>query len=136
MKAYFAHPINTYNTVIEKVIVGAIKSCFHCEVENPNHPVHQRKYEETKKRIGDGMIYFFDVLCECDILVALPFRDDFFGAGVAWEMKVMFSLRRPVYEVNHKFNLLRLHALDPRRVLSINETQERVRNPVIRIRYK
>lgn len=134
MKCYFSHPITTYNTVQEKIIIGAIKSCFHCEVENPNHPKHQKGYEAVKNRIGDGMIYFFDVLCECDMLVALPFKDDFFGAGVAWEMKVMFGLKRPVYEVSHQFNLMRLVNLDLSRVLTVSETLERVRNPVIRIR--
>lgn len=133
-KVYFAHPTNTYNTELETLHMGSIRSCFLCQVENPNQPHHKEGYEEARRRCGNGMVYFFDILLDCDAIVALSFPDGKFGAGVAWEMKVMFAMKKPVYEVNNSLNRIRLANLDPSRVLSVDETIKRLKNPTVRIR--
>lgn len=134
MRYYFAHPKDTYLPRLERFFIGTIQTCFRCQVENPNQPHHCEGYQQACSRCGNGMTYFFDVLMECDGLVALPFQDGMFSAGVGWEMKVMFALRKPVYSISYKLNIFRLGNYPENLVLSVDETIKRLRNPTIRIR--
>lgn len=133
-RVYFAHPKNTYGAKTENLFIGTIQTCFKCQVENPNQPHHHEGYEKARQHCGNGMVYFFDVLLECDALVALPFPDGMFGSGVGWEMKVMFALKRPVYSISYGLNIYRFGIYPETLVLNVEETIKRLKNPTIRIR--
>jgi hypothetical protein len=89
---YFAHPVNTYDTTLEKETLNLIQKYFpEFIIENPNQSRHQKGYAEWKERLkntpSQGMNYFFDkVLPKCDAgTIALPFLDGKIGAGVTGE---------------------------------------------------
>ena len=92
-KLYFAHPVNTYKTLLEEAIVQFITHIFpNDEIENPNQPHHQEGYKAYAKRAQEsdtkhrGMNYFYDkVLPECNGCVVMPFLDARLGLGVAGE---------------------------------------------------
>lgn len=104
---YFAHAVNSYNTLLEKTIIGLIYNHFpKATIENPNQPHHQvgyRKYAQRTKESGathKGMNYFFDeVLPKCDECIAMPFLDGRMGLGVAGEAKWFASRDIPVWVV-------------------------------------
>lgn len=90
-KLYFAHPVNTYDTDLEKDMLSRLKRFFpEFYIENPNQLHHQEEYMEWKnnKPGKSGMDYFYEkVLAKCDAgTVGCPFLDGKLGAGVAGEM--------------------------------------------------
>ncbi len=64
-RIYFAHTVNSYNTDLEKELLGLIKDFFGTEIENPNQPHHQVGYNTWKKEYQghptkSGMSYFYE----------------------------------------------------------------------------
>ncbi|HEY4486660.1 MAG TPA: hypothetical protein VJB70_02925 [Candidatus Paceibacterota bacterium] len=153
-RLYFAHPVNVYDTELERNIVAYLEKAFDpgpegisWEIENPNQPHHQVGYADWKKRLENdptkqgGMSYYFDVvLPECHGCVALSFLDGKFGMGVAGEVKFFVDRGLPVFEVRSgpscgspTFTMWSFNGkekelfamLDPSLVLSIEETRAR-----------
>ena len=81
-RIYFAHPINTYNTILEDYFIEHFKR-DDIEIVNPNHPDHQKGYQ------NEGMEYFKKLVQSCDKLYAFGFADNTIGAGIAKEMDWM-----------------------------------------------
>ncbi|MDP1689654.1 MAG: hypothetical protein Q8L52_00375 [bacterium] len=124
-RPYFAHPINLYNTQLERSLHLLIAHHFNLPeraVENPNQPHHQEGYVQYARRASlvimnhEGMGYFFDeVLPDCDGSVAIPFFDGCMGFGVAGEMNwfikeglpvfVIFATEEVAPEALHRFEL-------------------------------
>ena len=92
---YFAHPVNVYNTPLEKAVEAYLSFSYPGDIENPNQQHHQAGYKAWQERTAKnrdqhkGMSYFFDeILPKCRIgCVAMPFLDGHFGLGVAGEAK-------------------------------------------------
>jgi hypothetical protein len=126
-RIYFGHPVNTYNTPLEKELIAIIAEAFpEYTVENPNQEHHQRGYQDWKARCGNGMRYYFEeVLPKMAAGAFLPFEDGFWGAGVYGEAEFLKTLGRPIYTVSWRKEIS-LAFLDPARCLSIEATRERV----------
>ncbi|MEE9525043.1 MAG: hypothetical protein V3V78_00370 [Candidatus Woesearchaeota archaeon] len=126
-KIYFGHPVNTYNTELERILIEAIKQRFPgCEIENPNQPKHAEGYQAWKQEKGDGMEYFLvEVLPKMDKGVFLAFEDGMLGAGVYKEAEFMHCISKEIFEINHNQDISFI-VLDPSRKLSVEETRERV----------
>lgn len=140
---YFAHPVNVYNTELERGILAMLMHAFPgVEIENPNQPHHQEGYRAWKKRYEghltkSGMNYFYEiVLPGCDSVAALPFLDDKWGAGVAGETIFFIERNQPAWVVDsnppwlgiRKLTKKEEHLLitkDPSLVLGIEETRFR-----------
>ena len=84
-KVYFAHPINTYDTILEKFFLEYFSKYSDIEIVNPNGPEHQEGYK------NEGMEYFKKLVQSCDKLYAFGFGDNTIGAGIAKEMDWMFE---------------------------------------------
>lgn len=132
MVIYFAHPINTYNTELEKKLIVKIEQMFpSCFIENPNQEKHRKGYQKWKERTGNGMAYYFaEVLPFCNFGIYLPFRDGEWGAGVAGEAKFFVSRRGIplVLTANANANI-QLVFFKNIRILSVEETRERILSP-------
>ncbi|MEX0877370.1 MAG: hypothetical protein WDZ40_00725 [Candidatus Spechtbacterales bacterium] len=134
-KLYFAHPVNTYDTKLEEILLNAIAQDFAgWEIENPNQQKHQDGYMRFKEEKGNGMLYFVDVvLPACDGGIFLPFRDSKWSAGVAKEAMYFLYKRLPAWQISLKGNLVVTMDLLPRdlakdKVLSVEETRARLRD--------
>lgn len=129
-KVYFGHPVNVYNTELERSLLWVIRDNFpDWEIENPNQKKHDEGYARYKKETGNGMEYYFqEVLPHCQVGVFLPFRDFKYGAGVFKEAEFLAKRNYPIWEITEDFLLVRV-PLKNMSVLSIEETRARVRNP-------
>lgn len=127
-KIYFGHPINTYNTELEKFLLDEIRRFFpQSDIENPNQPIHQEGYMAYKKTQGNGMEYYFkEVLPSCSGGIFLPFRDGLFGAGVWGEAEFLSASSRPLWKINPDGGILPLR-LEEMVMLSIKNTIARIR---------
>ncbi|MFC1757054.1 hypothetical protein ACFLZC_02790 [Patescibacteria group bacterium] len=104
-KIYFAHPVNTYGTPLEEMMIIIIQETFPgFVIENPNQEKHRIGYAKWKEKyenhvVKSGMNYFYDeVLADCEAgTVAMPFADMRFGAGVASETIYTIKKDRNVY---------------------------------------
>ena len=124
------HPINTYGTALEAQQLAIIANLFpHHEVINPNEPVHQQACQDMKRILGNGMPYFIHLAGQCSMGVALPFRDGKLGAGVFAEACRIAHGDRLVWLLSHEGKLSRFDPTDTSRVLTVEETRARVRNP-------
>jgi hypothetical protein len=81
-RIYFAHPINTYGTILEDYFIEHFSN-ENTEIVNPNHPIHQKGYQD------EGMEYFKKIVQSCHKLYAFGFPDNTIGAGIAKEMNWM-----------------------------------------------
>lgn len=100
MRLYFAHPVNVYDTPLERAVMQLIAHTFlnvmDVMIENPNQPHHQIGYMAYAKRTQEnktahnlhgGINYYDDkVLPLCNGVIAMPFLDNKFGSGVAHEV--------------------------------------------------
>lgn len=132
MKIYFAHPVNTYGSELERQLMVAIERLLPgAVVENPNQEVHQRGYQTTKLRTGNGMQYFEEeVLPQCDRCVILAFSEGTLGAGVVKEAQFFLALQQPVWEIDpYIASLTVIHRIDPKRALTVEQTRERIKKP-------
>ena len=129
MKAYFAHPINVYNTALENFLFEIINSLFCGEVENPNQPKHAAGYQRLKTEAGNGMLYYTqEVLPNCKVCVFLAFRDGKIGAGVFKEIEFIFNRHGSIYEILPTGRLMAVADIEvlKGRILSVDETKQRV----------
>lgn len=139
-RIYFAHPVNVYNTDLEKKMVELIQDFFKAAVENPNQPHHQKGYRTWKEKYQghptkSGMTYFYEmVLPSCDGCCCQIFLDGKWGAGVANEALFFIKKDQPVWVVDPKTEKIRLITVEekeliltnnPSLVLSIEETRFR-----------
>lgn len=126
-RLYFGHPVNTYNTEIEKMLLHVIALHFpgH-DIENPNKKHHQEGYKYYKETTGSGMNYFYElVLPFCDSGIFLPFRDGKWGAGVFGEALFFTERGQRIYEIDCRANI-KMADIKSVKSLSIPETRQRV----------
>jgi hypothetical protein len=126
-KIYFGHPINLYNTLLERELIEAIRTHFpEWDIENPNQSHHFQGYNRRKNEGGRGMDYFFEeVLPQMDGGIFLAFEDGKFGAGVFGEAGWLRDHQHPIFEIGRDKKIGELE-LDDSRKLSIDETRTRV----------
>jgi len=131
MGIYYMHPINTYGTALEARQLKQIAEIFPCHhtIVNPNELMHQRAYEDAQRILGDGMRYFLALAEQCTMGVALPFRDGKLGAGIFKEACHMTKFGHHVWLLTHDGDLSQFDQKDVSRVLTVEETSQRVRNP-------
>jgi len=129
-KIYFGHPVDSYNTVLERELLRNISHAFKLfEIVNPNSPVHQQGYRDFKERFGNGMKYYFEmVLPEISVGVFLPFVDGMLGAGVFGEAEFLHQREKQIFEINNAGVICPM-GLDLSRKLSIEETFARINFP-------
>jgi hypothetical protein len=129
-RLYFGHPINSYGTDIEKKLLRYISIMFRgWEIENPNQELHQKKYEQWKKKTGNGMDDYFlkRVLPNCQGGVFLPFHDGAFGAEVYAEAKFLAKQNFRIWTISPEGVTTRFD-LSKHSPLSTEETFARTRN--------
>jgi|APSaa5957512622_1039677.scaffolds.fasta_scaffold101085_1 hypothetical protein len=145
-KLYFGHPVNVYGTKAEQGLLEIVAREFpNHNILNPNQPCHQegyKKYRELsipqdvleKSNLTDkrGMNYYFlEVLPGVQDGAFLSFEDGMFGAGVYGESEFIKEANGgQIYEigidcVGTGIYVARMK-LDERRMLSVDETRERV----------
>ncbi len=128
LRMYFGHPVNAYDTELEQRLVRKIAEAFPMwEIENPNQPKHQERYDQYKIATGNGMTYFTEeVLPSCRGGIFLPFRDGKWGAGVFKEAQYYSDRNFPIWSINAEgfVGQLVLANIHP---LSIEETRARIR---------
>ena len=127
-KIYFGHPINVYNTELEKILVREIYRTFPSwGIENPNQKHHSEGYERYKKETGKGMDYYFnEVLPHCRAGIFLPFRDGKYGAGVFKEAEFIAKNGYPIWAIHAD----RINKISPKEMeaLSVDGTKARIRD--------
>jgi hypothetical protein len=127
MKIYFAHHMNEYGTALEERAIVAIKEHFASiggELINPGSPEIGAAAKTLYPLVGMEM---FDVIARnCDIVVAMPFIDGKFGAGVYSELLAARRAKRPLYRVD--LETLQISPMDFLEIegLSISETRKRI----------
>ena len=129
-RLYFGHPINTYNTDLERQLILAINTAFpDCIIENPNAQKHQDGYALYREKTGNGMTYFIEnVLPDCNSGIFLAFRDGKFSAGVMAEMYFFIRRGDPVREILPNGTVIPLTIPLKERALSAKETRVRIRD--------
>lgn len=113
---YFAHPISDYGTpweVAAETAIGLALPGF--DIVNPNRPDFDDSYR------AKGMQFFMDRAAECDALVATPFPDGSFGAGVGKEAFAVMMARRPIYLLDRAALTVALGVVEP--VLNVAQTR-------------
>jgi hypothetical protein len=125
---YFAHPINFYNTALEKNLIERINLFFpQYNLENPNQKHHQESYKIWKERTGSGMNYYFDIILpRMEAGIGLPFEDGKLGFGVWGELDFLSRLGKPIWEINFDGEIKLIKNLNDLKVLSLDETRGRV----------
>jgi hypothetical protein len=120
---YFAHPVNVYDTHLERRLLAHIAARFpDSRILNPNAPEHDAGYK-TK-----GMAYFLeDILPGCGECVVLAFLDGKIGKGVYAEAEQLHKAGCPVWEITILGGFI-AWAPDPSRCLTLEETRERIRD--------
>lgn len=105
MKIYYAHPIKTYGSKIEKDDIEKIRN-FMSDVEgveiiNPSDEKIQKEYDEWKKTKSPedhAMRFFKQVISDCDGLI---FRGE--TSGVKYEIKKAMEFDIPVMDVTELY---------------------------------
>lgn len=119
MIIYFAHPVNTYDTPVEKAVLTLVAHCFPtAEIANPNTPDQQKAYDAKVSATGGvhadhkGMEVFYQKVEECDSCVAMPFLDRRLGLGVAGETQKALKLGKHAWlvEPSHELSAEELDA--------------------------
>ena len=129
---YFAHPINVYNTELEKQLLAAIQAAFpNFKIENPNQPHYAEGYKRWKEQNGNGMAYYMtEVLPNCNICVFLAFRDGKIGAGVYAEAQTLGLWGCKVFEISINGDITEIDNVESiamlERVLNVADTKARV----------
>lgn len=108
MKAYYAHPVNLYNTLQEKRDIEIIEKLGY-EVVNPNQPQIQEEYNKL------GMVIFESIISECDIFIFRCFPDLKIGSGIYKEIEYAYLNEIPVLE---------LPTILDTRILSVDDTRK------------
>lgn len=131
---YFGHPVNTYNTELERALLKEINEKFRSvDIENPNQPHHQENYRRWKEEFGNGMNYYYQrVLPNCWGGIFLPFRNGDWGAGVYGEAEFFFKLKCLIWKIEdtgENFEITPITRLNLEKKLSIEETRVRTKLP-------
>lgn len=124
-KVYFAHPISTYNTILEEYFLEYFASDDSIEILNPNTPEHQ------KNCAIKGMDYFKDLVQSCDCLYSYSFGDKTIGAGIAKEMDWMKEKGGKVlfFSLFDKFEKMTTKtSAEQFKVLSVEETRIKLKS--------
>ena len=125
-RVYFAHPKNTFNTILEKFALEHFSQWDdEIEIVNPNSPEHQEGYER------EGMDYFKAVVQSCDELYAIGFGDNSIGAGIAKEMAWMKEIGGTVVLLPFFTEFQELVMSTPEAqfgVLSVEETRAKLKS--------
>lgn len=130
---YFAHPVNIYNTDIEKKCIELINQKFkNCIIINPGDDYYQNDFKGYREKNPENyMIYFKNLVEGCSIIVYLPFRDGMIGAGVWYEIHQLSNFVDSIYEINlidNDINNVSIDYVDQHK-LSIDETRIRIKKP-------
>ncbi len=125
---YFSHPINIYDTDLERFLLKNIRDSFpDYNLENPNQKHHQENYKFWKENFGSGMKYYFEeILPRMKAGIGLPFEDGTYGAGVFGELKYLSERGKPIWEINSGGAIKKIENLDESLALSVEETKKRV----------
>lgn len=137
-RIYFAHPINTYNTPLEQMLLEKIQHHLGDDVLviNPADVRHQEIIVLLKGRYADPdeasqqiMNYFLIIAESCDGGVGLPFLDGKIGAGVYAELTGIAKDNNPLWLITHEGSLECVTDTSTLIGLSIEETRARIYNP-------
>lgn len=128
-RIYFGHPINTYDTELEGQLLQRIFEVFpRWFIENPNEEYHQDGYQFWKKLYGNGMDYYYtEVLPACSTGIFLPFRDGTWSAEVFGEAQFLYNRGCDIFQIDSGGKVTKIDYIDTMRVLSIEETRNRIR---------
>ncbi len=130
MNIYFAHPVNTYKTEVEKNCLDIINQNLDGRVMNPGDDFLQGKFLEYRAEHPDTYMDFFkELVSRCDVIVYLPFRDKKIGAGAWFEVKEVMEKGHDGYEIdleNETMNKVDLDYVNANK-LSIDETRIRIK---------
>ena len=114
MKIYYAHSMHLYNTKQEARDVEMLQK-LGFEVLNPNSPEIQA---EVQRRVAEGkdeyMMYFDELIGECDALAYRSLVDGSIPSGVGKEIKFAAVQEKPYFE---------LPTLPSTRFLSLEDTR-------------
>jgi len=127
-RLYFGHPVNAYDTELEKSLLKTISDIFpQWHIENPNQKHHADGYKHYVDSGQRGMEYYYrEVLPECHGGIFLPFRDGKFGAGVFGEAKFLADRKCPTWQITAAGIISKLD-LRADLALSVAETKSYIR---------
>lgn len=111
-KAYYAHPMSTYDCDIELEDIRAIQDAGF-DVLNPN----QKEHDQGARK--EGMDYFRMVVLSCDVLFFRAFPDGSIGSGVAKEIGWAKEKFMPIFELPRMIEKRSLSIKDT--VMMLNE---------------
>ncbi len=139
-KLYFAHPINTYGTPLERELLVHITDQFpDYEIVNPSDQIHKDEVARLKKDDpkANVMPYFIALVESCQVAVVLPFGDGMWGAGVWAEANQIYQQGGDVWVIldHRNYKMVNIppqsqgSSFVPRARLTVEETRARIRNP-------
>ena len=125
MKIYFCHPINTYNTIVEKYVIDFLERLIpDCEIINPNRSDFQERYKI------EGMNVFLNIIDDCDRIYVLPFYDNTIGAGQFKEIEYALATGKRVIIMNLFCRLEEIWSTNHLSVMSVEETRKKLKESV------
>lgn len=132
---YFAHPVNTYGTDIEKKCISLIENKFrNCTIINPGEEYYQTSFKTYKEKNPRDYMNFFKELVEtCSYIVYLPFIDMKIGAGVWFEVQQLYKIADNIYEINisdNQINKVTINHVNDNK-LSVEETRIKIKEKFI-----
>lgn len=100
LKCYYAHPMSTYNSRIEKQDLELLEK-LGFEVLNPNQMNIQEEMNEYIKVHGRDKVmdYFNTLIDECDLVAFRGNPDNTILSGVASEISYTLEVGKPVIEL-------------------------------------
>ena len=128
---YFAHPMNTYGTMLENRLIERIHTRFPgMRVLNPNDPQYHEGWRLYELQYGNPMLYFtIELMQECaGGTVALPYRDGKWSPGVYLEMMETYVVDRPVWKINADGLISEVNQF-PAGLLSIEQNKKYAEQP-------
>ena len=103
---YFAHPINTYHTELERKLLALLAVKWRGDtIVNPSDEVHEREVARLKASDpkANVMPYFLSLARSAKEVVVLPFGDGMWGTGVWDEAEAVLDVMagRYVWVIDH-----------------------------------
>lgn len=128
---YFAHPINTYNTPIEKDCIDAIELKFPgFTIINPSDIKYQNEFSDYRSKEKENyMPYFKSLVDKCSIIVYLPFQDYKVGSGVYYEI-CSIENKNNIYQIDAiEFNISKvsMEYVEDNKI-DVDETRKRIKS--------
>ena len=113
MRIYYAHPMNTYGSAIEKEDIETLAK-LGFTVLNPSDEYFQNSFLKYKQENPNNYFqYFSDLVSTCQALAFRAFPGNLIGAGIAAEIKIAEKLGLPIVQLPCQMN----------RILTISETR-------------